>query len=50
LGKHKCSNCNREYYINLAVDIELACPKCGFVESNSLIGQKTGRSDNIADD
>ena len=39
-----------EYYINLSIDIELACPKCGFVETNSLIGQKTGRSDNIADD
>ena len=50
MGKHKCSNCGEIHYINLAIDEEISCPECGFVDQESLIGQKSGRSTNLADD
>jgi len=50
LGKHKCSTCGEEYYVNPNTDIEYACPGCGIVEPYRMVGQKSGRSSNIFDD
>lgn len=42
--KKTCSNCRNEYWINVQIDSEYACTKCGFVEPERIEGQLQGRT------
>ena len=50
MGKHQCSRCKKIYYVNPDIDNEFTCPKCGLVENERMIGQKTGRRDSLFDE
>jgi len=43
MAKKTCSNCGNTYWVNVHVDMEYACPKCGFVEDERIVGQLKGR-------
>jgi len=50
VGRHECSNCGEVYYINPSVDYEFACPKCGLVEPERMVGQRSGRGSDLSDE
>ncbi len=43
MSKRKCPNCGHIYWINVYVDEEYACPRCGYVEEEKVVGQLKGR-------
>ena len=49
MGKKVCSTCGEIYWINLFIDSEYACPKCGYVEADRIVGQLSGKQ-NITDE
>jgi ribosomal protein S27AE len=49
MSKKTCSNCGNVYWVNVHMDNEFACPKCGFVENDKIEGQLKGRL-TLADD
>jgi hypothetical protein len=41
--KKICLNCDNAYWVNVHIDNECACPKCGVVDKEKIIGQREGR-------